>query len=459
MAKRKGSRGRRVRRTSGRTKDPRLQTVDRLLKKLFPLNRSLTGQGNQETISILSQEVELRVHKVRSGSKVFDWTVPPEWWIKGAYVKNRRGKKIIDFQKSNLHVVNYSLPIRARMSGPELRQKLHTLPQLPTATPYRTSYYRRDWGLCAPHSLLGSKDFVGPFEVVIDSGFKQNGHLIYADRQHKGSSASEILISTYCCHPSMANDNLSGLVTATLLFKEISRRSTHFSYRLLIAPETIGAIAFLATRPKVVRNIVAGAVLSTTGGRGPLGLKHAFDETHWVDRLACMALNEQGRNWKRYPFVPDGSDERQYASPGIRIPTVTICKSKYYEYPEYHTSLDNLDLVTAPQILETLDAYIRWFELIESNRIYKRAMPYGEFQLGQHGLIPMLGGTIKQGAAGVAAKERAVADRLDAIGWLMFGCDGQADLLSLSERSALPMDSLKSAANVMVEKGLLRIVG
>ncbi len=449
-----------------------LEAIHDLLVTLFPLNRSLTGDGNRKTLDILGSRVALEIHEVRSGTDVFDWTVPLEWWINDAYVLNAAGKKILDWKSCNLHVVNYSAPIDARLTLEELLPKLHSLPCKPDAIPYRTTYYKRDWGFCIAESLKSSPDFVGPFTVKIDSGFCEDGSLTYAQALHPGRVKDEILIATYCCHPSLANDNLSGLITAVLLFEEICSHNTHYSYRLLIAPETIGAITFLATQPEAVMNIVASCVVTTTAGKGPLGLKHSFEPAHQIDELAVIALNNApttSTGWKEYPFVPNGSDERQFSSPGFRIPTITICKDKYYEYEEYHTSDDNLDFVTPEQLLETLEVYKHWIRLLENNRTYRRKQPYCEYRLGKRGLFPALGGSINQPTAienanGYAQRSyqletaNITGAHLDAFKWIMFACDGKTDVLSICKMSGLDINIVIESCQLLLKETLLEIV-
>jgi len=443
--------------------------VDGLLRRLFPIARSLTGPGNDATLAILREIIPLTVREVRSGSKVFDWTIPPEWRIRDAYVKNAAGKKIIDWNASNLHVLNYSEPVsRQDVSETELRAHLYTLPDKPDWIPYRTSYYARNWGFCAAHRLLESSDFKGPFEVKIDSELDEGGRLVFAEAVHKGISDQEILISSYFCHPSLANDNLSGFVTAVLFFNEIRKHKTHYTYRLVLCPETIGAIAFLhsLTAPE---KLAGGCVLSTTAGPGPLGIKKSFLGDHAVDSLAVLAVSAADKDWKEYPFIPDGSDERQYSSPGFRIPTVTICKSKYYEYEEYHTSADNLDFIKPEYLLETLRCYLQWFRNLEANRVYRRTMMFGEYQLGKRGLFPNVGGSINQIAhaenkSGFDARQYSLqinisGRHLDAYNWIMHLADGARSVLDMSRRSGTDFQIMSEACSLFESKGLLEVIG
>ena len=444
--------------------------IDAYLARLFPLCRSLTGDGNRQTLRILSEQVALNIHEIPCGETVFDWTVPEEWNITEAWIKNPAGDKVVDFADSNLHVLNYSTPIRGTFSFAELRPHLHTLPARPKAIPYRTSYYKRDWGFCLSQAAFDRLDQTARYEVLIDSSLNPRGSLTLADQIHRGSSAQEILLSTYCCHPSLANDNLSGLLLSVLLFRHIAQRPTRYTYRLVVVPETIGVIAYLARFQAEIRNVIGGAVITTVGGPGNFGLKSSFDPASVVERAARLTLEQAGPGWIDYPFVPDGSDERQYSSPGFRIPTITICKDKYYEYPEYHTSDDNLVFMKAENLFATLQLYVRWFECLEMNAVYRRTNPHGEYQLGKRGLFPNLGGSINQQAGRlpnetVKTKRYSLDDLdevtggdLDAIGWIMFGCDGETDLVTLAKRSKLGLPLLHKVARRLQRHDLLTLV-
>ena len=319
-----------------------IQIISTFLNDLFPINRSITGSGVRETFDyICDRFLPGAVMKgIRAGTKVFDWVVPPEWTINDAYVKNKHGKKIIDFKENNLHLVSYSMPIECTLNEEELLLKLHTLPLYPELIPYRTSYYALNWGFCCKQDLINSDDFEGPFSVKIDSKLDQEGELNWLECFKQGEVDDEILISTYCCHPNLANDNLSGIVASVLLFSHLMKIKTKFSYRLVIVPETIGAISFLSKAD--ISNVVGGMVLTCVAGPDRMSIKEGFDNTHWINKAAHHALNSAtGGNYITYPFVPDGSDERQYSTPGFRIVTPSIHKSKYYEFDEYHTSADN----------------------------------------------------------------------------------------------------------------------
>lgn len=436
-----------------------------LLKELFPICRSLTGNGNRETLNILGKLVALNIHEVPSGKRCYDWKIPKEWNVREAWIKDANGQKIVDFQKNNLSLLNYSVPVHVFLKYDEIIKHIHTLPKYPDAIPYRTSYYEENWGFCLSYSKVRKLDKKTTYEVYIDSNLDPHGSLTYADAIKKGKSGKEYLISTYCCHPALANDNLSGLVLAVLLFKRIQENPTHHTYRLVIVPETIGAIAYLHEHEKEMKSVSGGYVITSVAGPGEFGYKESFMHNHEIDLAAKLAL----RNYKfiSYPFSPIGSDERQYSSPGFRIPVGTICKSKYYEYDEYHTSMDNLDFISVDNLRQTLEIYWQTLMNLEMNRVYLRESSCCEFMLGKHGLCPSIGGwqqqkvflekecRLKQKSCGNLS---SAGDEIAAMSWLMFGCDGKTSLLHFSERSKIDIATLFNAAKKMEEKKLLKEV-
>ena len=447
-----------------------IEKINNLLKVLFPICRSITGKGTKQTLEIIKEMIpELSLKQVRSGTKAFDWVVPPEWNIRDAYVKNSKGKKIIDFQKNNLHLMNYSSPYSGTVSEKDLLEHLHTLPPRPSWIPYRTSYYKQDWGFCCTHNLIESDDFEGPFEVYIDSEFNDKGNLIYGEAIKKGERKEEILISTYCCHPSLANDNLSGLITAVLLFKHLKTTDTRYSYRLIIVPETIGALCFLKNHSKI-RNIIGGTVITTTAGPGEYSMKEAFDKKHWINKVTHQVMSEATHgNYITYPFVPRGSDERQYSTPQFRIPTPSIHKSKYYEYDEYHTSADNLDFISAENLLGTLQIYRNWVRAIDSRCYPVRVGMAGEVQLGKRGLYPNIGGTLEQD---VHIENKDGSDKrqfdfkinmsvqghhMQCFYWLMHLCDGTQSNFDIAERSGIALNIVNESIALFLQKGIIKI--
>ncbi|MFH2104559.1 MAG: DUF4910 domain-containing protein [Chloroflexota bacterium] len=442
--------------------------ADALLRRLFPICRSITGEGVRQTLAILQEYVNIGICEIPSGTVCYDWTVPNEWNVQDAFVADSTGRRIIDFQKNNLHLVNYSIPVDATMSLAQLRPHLHTLPDLPDAIPYRTSYYNETWGFCLTQKQMNSLDPDEKYHVLIDATLHP-GSLSYGQGTITGDSGKEYLISTYHCHPSLANDNLSGIVLWTLLFRELGQRKLHHSYRFVIVPETIGAIVYLAQNEALAKKIVGGFIPSTVAGPGAFGYKRSFQENHQIDRVVQLTFRELGLDYIQYPFDINGSDERQYSSPAFRIPMGTICKDKYYEYIGYHTSLDNLEFISADALVQTFKLYLLAIEKLEQDRTYCSRIPHGEPMLGKRGLYPNIGGSIKQKAADLSTRhgERRYevspehilyGNELDAIRWILFYSDGQTSLLDIAEKSNLPMQQLFEIAERLVEHDLLEEV-
>lgn len=442
--------------------------VEKTFKDLFPLNRGLTGRGVLQSFDyIIDNFLPLAcVKSIKSGQQVYDWTIPEEWNCYDAYVINGKGDKIIDFNKSNLHVVSNSTPVNKTVSGQELLNHLHSLPKFPSRIPYRTSYYEKTWGFCCADELIKSDRFIEPFEVRIDSELNPDGNLNWLECVKKGKSEKEILISSYCCHPSLANDNLSGFVLAAMLFEYLQSLDTQFTYRLVIVPETIGAIAFLSQAN--LKHIVGGMVCTCVAGPGKISIKEGFDKEHFINKTAHLALQENcGTNYLTYPFVPDGSDERQYSTPGFRIVTPSIHKCKYYEYDEYHTSDDNLSFINAKWLLQTLDVYKSWINQIELYCIPIRKNMFCEFQLGKRGLYPNIGGSINQKADfnndnGNHKRHFKFSDEvnlsfkhLEAFHWLMHLADGNNSNIQISEKSGIEYKVINEAIAAMWQKGLI----
>jgi aminopeptidase-like protein len=442
--------------------------ADDILRRLFPICRSLTGDGVRETLRHLQSVAAFDMAEIPSGTRCYDWQVPDEWNIRDAYVATPAGDRLIDFRRSNLHVVGYSEPIDAEMPFEELDPHLHTLPAMPKAIPYRTSYYRRDWGFCLTHEAYKRLNRKGRYRVLIDSTLKP-GALTYGEARLAGRSGREFLVSTYCCHPSLANDNLSGVVLWALLLRELQSRPTWHSYRFVNVPETIGAIAYLRRHQAAMRRVEAGLVVTTVAGPGGFGYKQSFLGDHLVDRAIRRTFAEAGVTPRTYPFDVNGSDERQYSSPHFRIPTATITKDKYYEYPGYHTSLDDLSFVRPENLIATLKLYLRTIENLEADRPCRSTVPQCEPMLGKRGLYPQTGGSIRQTAAGrtTASAERAYTisegriargSELDAMRWLAFWGDGQATIFEVAERTGLPVNQLVEVAGRLAEHGLLEPV-
>jgi aminopeptidase-like protein len=443
--------------------------ADALLGELFPLCRSLTGEGVRRTLRRLQGIAEFDIVEIPSGRAVYDWEVPDEWNIRSAYLESETGERIIDFADHNLHVVGYSEPVDAWLTWQELEPHLHSLPDLPHAIPYRTSYYSRDWGFCLSHDRRGSLDKNIRYRAVIDATLEP-GSMTLGEAQVDGSSGQEYLISSYCCHPSLANDSLSGVVLWALLLRQLQSQPTRHSYRFVILPETIGAIAYLAENETMMKSVNGGYIPTTVAGPGPFGYKRSFAGKSLIDRTVRQTFRELKLEYIEYPFDINGSDEKQYSAPAFRIPIGTICKSKYYEYEAYHTSDDNLDFISAGHLVDSLKLYMLAIEKIELNLIYRSLAPHSEPMFGKRGLYPNLGGSIKQKAADmdrphdqrayqIDLEQSIYGNALDAMRWVMFYADGKTSLLDIAEATELPLRQLYETGESLREHGLLEIVG
>lgn len=414
-----------------------------LVAELYPICRSITGDGVRQTLRLLSNRLPLEVHEVPSGTGVFDWTVPQEWNIRDAWVKDLRGNRVIDFRRSNLHVVNYSTPIHRRVSRAELLQHVHTLAEHPDWIPYTTSYYAETWGFSATarqaEALTDAE-----YDVCIDSTLEA-GHLTYGEYLLQGAQQDEILLSCHICHPSLCNDNLSGIAVAVALGRWLASLPVRrFSYRLLFIPGTIGAITWLSQNASRLQNIRHGLVLTGLGGPGPLVYKRSRRGNATIDRAVPAALGGGTEPFEMRDFSPYGYDERQYCSPGINLPVGRLSRTPFGEYPEYHTSADNLEFVTGEQLQGSFTACQRILTALEQNRTYMNMRPMCEPQLGRRGLYPATGG----------AGERRLKEL--AILWVLNLSDGSNSLLDICERAGLPFETIRDAASRLAETDLLR---
>lgn len=414
----------------------------RLVEELYPICRSITGNGVRETLRRLQREIPLRIEEVSTGTPVFDWIVPREWNIRDAYIKDASGRRIVDFRKSNLHVVNYSVPIHRRMTLPELRPHLHSLPDRPDWIPYRTSYYQENWGFCLSHRELESL-VDAEYEVCIDSTLEP-GHLTYGELFLKGESDAEILISCHICHPSLCNDNLSGISVAAALAQHLASQPRRYGYRFLFIPGTIGAITWLARNEAAIGRIHHGLVLAGVGDRSPLAYKKSRHGNAEIDRAMSHVLRQAGREFRLTEFSPYGYDERQYCSPAFDLAVGRLSRAPHGEFPEYHTSADNLEFVSADSLADTLAVCAKVFELLENNRSYVSLNPKCEPQLGRRGLYRAIGGSSDAGQHELAML------------WMLNLSDGQHSMLDIAERSGLPFAILDRAAQLLVDHGLLR---
>jgi aminopeptidase-like protein len=415
-----------------------------LLRDLFPLARSITGSGLRETVRRLSAVVPLQVLEVPSGTQVFDWTVPDEWFVEDAYIEDGRGQRIVDYRDSNLHVVGYSEPVDVVLPLSELKPHLHTLRDHPDWIPYRTSYYARTWGFCMADRVLAALPD-GNYRAVIRSRLAP-GSLTLAEHFHQGSSTDEILVFAHDCHPSLANDNLSGLVVATHLAAYLQNRPTRYTYRFVFAPATIGSIAWLATNESRLGRIRHGLVLSLLGSDGPLHYKSSRSGNRAIDRAAWQVLRTEFANARKLDFLPWGYDERQFCSPGINLPVGRLTRTPNGEFPEYHTSADNVDFVRPSALGEAWLACLRIFEALEGDCTYLNLSPKCEPQLGRRGLYRSTGGY------------RDVPERQLAQLWVLNQSDGSSTLLDIAERAGLPFRLIAHSARELAMVGLLQAI-
>ncbi len=409
---------------------------------LYPICRSITGEGIRRTLAQIGKVIPIRTIDVPTGTPVFDWTVPKEWNIRDAYIKDMAGKRIVDFKQSNLHVLNYSTPIHATMPLSELKPHLFTIPEKPEWIPYRTSYYQENWGFCLSHrEMLALND--GDYEVYIDSSL-EDGHLTYGECYLPGRSTEEVLISCHVCHPSLANDNLSGLAVATFLAKHLSGRNLRYSYRFLFIPGTIGAITWLARNREMVGNIRHGLVLTCIGDAGGFHYKKSRRGNAEIDRAVVQVLRDHGGSYQVLEFSPYGYDERQYCSPGFNLPVGCLMRSVWGTFPEYHTSADNMDFIRPLCLAESLRVCAAVVDVLENNTRYCNKSPYGEPQLGKRGLYRSTGGV-------------TVGFEISAGLWVLNLSDGEHSLLDIAERSGLQFSVISDAAELLCREGLLSV--
>jgi aminopeptidase-like protein len=413
-----------------------------LVERLYPLCRSITGDGVRATLEVLAESIPLTVHEVPTGTHVLDWAVPKEWNIREAYVADADGRRVIDFAESNLHILGYSVPVRTKMTLAELSVHLHTLPDQPDLVPYRTSYYKEAWGFCLSQNTLDSLSD-GEYEVVIDSTLA-DGSLTYAEHVIAGQASEEVLVSCHVCHPSLANDNLAAIAVAVELAKRLAEAKPHYTYRFVFAPGTIGAITFLARNADRVDKIKYGLVLACAGDSGSLTYKRSRRGDAEIDQVTQHVLESSGRPHKIVDFSPYGYDERQYCSPGFNIGVGCLTRTPYGAYPEYHTSGDNPDFVVPDAMADTLETVWEIFQVLERNRRYLNLRPYGEPQLGNRGLYDSLGGRSDTKQAQLAML------------WVLNLSDGEQSLLQIADRAGLPFDVISLAADALRDAGLLK---
>ena len=412
-----------------------------LLRRLFPICRSITGPGVRETLAVLQEYIPLTIHEIPTGTPAFDWEVPKEWRVRAAYIDGPDGMRIVDFANNNLHLVGYSIPVNSTMSLAELQPHLHSLPELPDAIPYVTSYYHENWGFCLSHNTRKALK-EGQYRVVVDTELMP-GSLTYGELIIPGSINAEILISTYVCHPSLANNELSGPVVATTLAAWLLEKPRKFSYRIIFIPETIGALVYISRNLiELKRKTVAGFNVTCIGDDRVYSFLPSRKGDTLADRAALCVLREEHPDFISYSYLDRGSDERQYCSPGVDLPVVSVMRSKYREYPEYHTSLDNCELVTPAGLAGGYSVLKKCMELLERNETYETTC-LGEPQLGKRGLYPSLG---------TRDSSRAVRLLLDIYAY----SDGTNDLISLKEILGVKLAELYESIDALKRAGLLK---
>jgi aminopeptidase-like protein len=409
-----------------------------LASRLFPICRSITGDGVRETLGEVAGRIPLKIHEVPSGTPVLDWTVPDEWNIRDAYIATEDGRRVVDFRDSNLHVVSYSEHVRQDMTLEDLRPHLHVHAERPDWIPYRTSYYTRTWGFCLSRNQLEALEDA-TYEVVIDSTLAA-GSLTYGECLLPGASEDEIVLTTHVCHPSLANDNVSGIAMLTELGVALGELPRHYSYRLLFIPGTIGSVTWLARNEDRLSRVIGGLVIACVGNAAPLTYKRSRHGEAPIDRAGAHVVASSGG--RILDFVPWGWDERQFNSPGFDIPVGCLTRSLEGEFPEYHSSADDLDLISADRLEAAAEAALGIIEAIEHDRTYRNLSPKGEPQLGKRGLYRGVGGPDPG------------ADQL-AILWVLNQSDGSNSLLDIADRSGLGFADIRRAADALLEAGLL----
>jgi aminopeptidase-like protein len=422
-----------------------IEKINNLAQILYPICRSITGNGVRDTLKIINESINLDISEIPTGTKVLDWEIPQEWNIRDAYIMDAAGNRVVDFKKHNLHVVNYSEPVNKKMNLEDLKDYLHTLPDFPDLIPYKTSYYQRTWGFCLTEKQKQGLS-EGLYDVVIDSDIR-DGSLTYAEFFIPGKTDAEILFSTHVCHPSLANDNLSGIIVQTLLAQLLNeQKPLNYSYRFLFVPGTIGAITWLAHNEAVINNIQHGLVISGVGDAGNFTFKKSRRESAFIDKTVEYVLSSSFENYTIENFSPYGYDERQYCSPGYNLPVGRISRTPYGTYHQYHTSADNLSFINASSLHETIKLLSDIVNIIEKNAIYLNKYPKGEPQLGRRGIYGAMGGY-----GGRKDVELAIL-------WILNQSDGKSDLLSIAEKSNLSFKVIVDAAEILLEKDLIGLV-
>jgi aminopeptidase-like protein len=412
--------------------------------ELYPICRSITGAGVRKTLELIGRRIELSWHEVPSGTKVFDWEVPLEWNIEDAWVRDADGRRVVDFRAHNLHILNYSEPVRSTLTLEELKPKLYSIPAHEDWIPYRTSYYRRQWGFCMRERELARLQ-PGKYEVVIDSSLAP-GSLTYAECVIPGRSKDEVLFFTHICHPSLANDNTSGMAIASALAAWLASEPRRYSYRLVFAPGTIGSLCWLQRNEQRLARVRHGLVLGLLADSAPFTYKRSRRGDCDIDRVVEYVTHGLDAQSRVIAFEPYGYDERQLCSPGFNLPVGRLTRSVNDGYAQYHSSADDLSLISASQLEQSLAACKQVVEVLESDRRYVNLSPKGEPRLGKRGLYGAVGG-------------RSPADRERAMLWVLNQSDGGASLLDIAQRSGIDFPTVSRAADELAKASLLRVAG
>lgn len=416
--------------------------MERRFDRLWPLCRSIMGDGYRESLKILQEVVPFEELSFETGYKAFDWAVPKEWNVREAYILGPDNKRYADFSKNNVHLLGYSIPFRGKLSRDDLDKHLHSLPEQPDAIPYLTSYYRERWGFCLAHRERETLP-KGEYEVVVDTSL-DSGRLVVGEVVVPGRRKEEVLFSTYLCHPSLANNELSGPLAMVELYKRVSAmKNREWTYRFVISAETIGTLCYLSRRGDHLKNYMrAGFQMTCLGDRGAFTYKKSKQQNSMADWAALRVL--KNRKHKVIEFDPaDGSDERQYCSPGFNLPLGSLMRTVYAQYPEYHTSLDDKSFIDFASLLETVDVYFEIVQLLEQNRVFASTNSKGEPQLGKRGLYPTLGG------------QKEIENEVRAIMWALSFCDGRHGILEIADRANLPLAAVQSAIEKLTAARLI----
>ncbi len=414
------------------------------IRELYPICRSITGDGLRRSLCILQRIAPLGLHEVPTGTPVFDWVVPREWNLRAARLVAPGGEVIADAERLNLHVLNYSAPFRGKVRLEELEKHLHSVPEQPSLVPYRTSYFKEDWGFCLSHERR-LRLSPGDYDVLVDTSLTE-GSLTYGELVVPGAQSEEVLISAHCCHPSLANDNLSGMVLAAVLARILGDLAPRYTYRFLFVPGTIGSIAWLALNEDRAKRVAHGLVAACVGDDGRLTYKRSRRGNAEIDRAVAHVLAHSGEEHEIRDFTPYGYDERQYCSPGFDLAVGSLTRTPHGEYPEYHTSGDDPSFVKPDRLVDSLRRYLEVFEVLEGNRTYVNLSPKCEPQLGKRGLYGSVGG-----------QSHAVANQM-AMLWVLNFSDGRHSLLDVAERSKVAFPSVRVAAQALEAGGLLQLV-